>query len=382
MMARRGENIFKRKDGRWEARVIECRGSGKRVYRSLYGRTYTEAKAKKEEYYGITRYEALPSSKKSAAFSWLAGEWLASVRQTVKESTYTRYYRNVYCYLVPALSKYSVSRLDSAIVNRLKEALLLRGGRRGGGLSEKTVSDILSVLKMILFYAKGEGYPVMNADLIKYPRRKKKEISVIPPDVINRLEEILLASDDAISPGILLTLHTGIRSGELCGLRWGDFSFYNKTVQINRTVERIADLAPGRKSKTKLVIGEPKTAASKREIPLPATLCDYLKAKRKAPEVYLLSGTDKPSEPHTLYVRYERFLKRNGFEGYTFHALRHSFATRGIESGFDAKSLSEILGHSDVATTMRCYVHPSLEQKRRQMEALFDRKIRGQKYGM
>ena len=255
MMARRGENIFKRKDGRWEARVIECRGSGKRVYRSLYGKTYTEAKAKKEEYYGITRYEVLPSSKKSAAFSWLAGEWLASVSGAVKESTYTRYYRNVYCYLVPALSKYSVLRLDSAIVNRLKEALLLHGGRRGGGLSEKTVSDILSVLKMILFYAEGEGYPVMNASLIKYPRRKKKEVSMIPPDVVNLLEEILLASDDAISLGILLTLHTGIRSGELCGLRWGDFSFYNKTVQINRTVERIANLEPGRKAKTKLVIG-------------------------------------------------------------------------------------------------------------------------------
>ena len=87
-MARRGENIFKRKDGRWEARVIECRSDGKRVYRSLYGKTYTEAKAKKEEYYGINRFESAPSAKKLAAFSWLAGEWLASVRGTVKESTY------------------------------------------------------------------------------------------------------------------------------------------------------------------------------------------------------------------------------------------------------------------------------------------------------
>lgn len=381
-MARRGENIFKRKDGRWEARVIEYRSNGKRVYRSLYGKTYTEAKAKKEEYYGINRFESAPSAKKLAAFSWLAGEWLASVRGTVKESTYTRYYRNVYSYLVPALIKYSISRLDNTIVNQLKEELLLHGGKRGDGLSEKTVSDILSVLKMILFYAASEGYPVMNASLIKYPRRKKKDISVIPPDIINRLEEILLTSEDAISLGILLTLHTGIRNGELCGLRWGDFSFYNKIVQINRTVERIANLEPNRKTKTKLVISEPKTDTSKREIPLPKTLCDYLKTKRRSPESYLLTGTDKPSEPHTLYVRFERFLRRNGFEGYTFHALRHSFATRGIESGFDAKSLSEILGHSDVTTTLRCYVHPSIEQKRKQMEALFDGKIRGQKYGV
>ncbi len=89
---------------------------------------------------------------------------------------------------------------------------------------------------------------------------------MIPPDIINRLEEILLTSEDAISLGILLTLHTGIRNGELCGLQWDDFSFYNKTVQINRTVERIANLDPSRMSKTKLMISEPKTDTSKREI--------------------------------------------------------------------------------------------------------------------
>lgn len=381
-MARRGENIFKRKDGRWEARVIECRNNGKQAYRSLYGKTYTEVKAKKEEYYGTNRCESAPSAKKLAVFSWMASEWLLSVKGTVKESTYTRYYRNVYSYLVPAIGKYLVSRLDSSMINQLKEEFLSQGGKHGDGLSEKTVTDIFSVLKMILHHATEEGYPAMNPSLIKYPRRKKKDISVIPEEMINHLEEILLESDDAISFGILLTLHTGIRNGELCGLRWGDFSFYNKTVKINRTVERIADLDPDRKSKTKVIISEPKTDTSKREIPLPKALCDYLKARRGNPEDYLLTGTDKPSEPHTLYIRYERFLHRNGFEQYTFHALRHSFATRGIESGFDAKSLSEILGHSNVTTTLRCYVHPSIEQKRKQMEALFDTEIRGQKYGM
>ena len=379
-MARHGENIFKRKDGRWEARVIECRSNGKHKYRSLYGKTYTEVKTKKEEYYGIKHYERAPSTKKSASFSWFAGEWLASVRRTVKESSYTRYYRNVYSYLVPVIGNYLISRLDCTVINRLKE-MLLEGGRYGDGLSEKTVTDILSVLKMILFDAANRGYAVMNASLIKYPRRKSNDIRTIPSEIINRLEKILLEADDTISLGILLTLHTGIRNGELCGLRWGDFNFYNRTVQITRTVERIANLEPDRKSKTKLVISEPKTEASKRIIPLPQALCDYLKTKCKSPDSFLLTGTDKPSEPHTLYIRYERFLKRNGLDGYTFHALRHSFATRGIESGFDAKSLSEILGHSDVITTLRCYVHPSIEQKRKQMEALFGGNIRGQKYG-
>lgn len=381
-MARRGENIFKRKDGRWEARVIEVRGNGERKYRSLYGKTYTEVKAKKEEYYGERHQETPPAARKLATVSWLSESWLMTVKSTVKESTYTRYHRIVYQYLIPDIGKYTMSRLDSGVINSFKEKLLVNGGRLGKGLSAKTVTDIFSVLKTILLYAAEEGYPVMNAALIKSPRKAKKDIKVVPPESVNRLEEVLLSSDDTVSLGILLTLHTGIRSGELCGLRWGDFSFNNKMVHIRRTVERISDLDPTHKEKTKIVISEPKTEASRREIPLPRALCSYLKSKRKEPEAYLLTGTGKPSEPHTLYLRYERFLRRNGFDSYTFHALRHTFATRGIEAGFDAKSLSEILGHSDVSTTMRCYVHPSAEQKRKQMEMLFDPKIRGQKYGI
>lgn len=222
----------------------------------------------------------------------------------------------------------------------------------------------------------------MNIAFIHSPRRKKKEPTVIPKDKLELLEEALLNSDENICLGILLALHTGIRNGELCGLRWEDFNFRSSTVQIRRTVERITDLAPLSKSKTKVIISEPKTDTSRRDIPLPRALCRYLKEHCKEGGNYLLTGTDKPSEPHTLYIRYERFLKRNGFGQYTFHALRHTFATRGIESGFDTKSLSEILGHSDVTTTLRCYVHPSMEQKRKQMENMFGSKIRGQKYGL
>ena len=380
-MARRGENIFKRKDGRWEARVIEIMDGG-RKYRSLYGKTYAEAKTKKEEYFKVRQRIASPAAKKAETVAWLSECWLNAIYGTVKESTYTRYHRIVHQYLLPEIGQCAVTQLDSAMVNSLKTALLNHGGRHGEGLSAKTLTDIFSVLKQILYYAAEEGYTVMNAALVKSPRKAKKDMRVIPPEDVPRLEEALLASDDTVSLGILLTLHTGIRNGELCGLRWSDFNFTDKTVHIHRTVERIADLDPTHKKKTKVVINEPKTEASQREIPLPQALCGYLQRKQKAAEAYLLTGTDKPSEPHTLYVRYERFLKRNGFDGYTFHALRHTFATRGIAAGFDAKSLSEILGHADVSTTMRCYVHPSVEQKRRQMEALFNCSIRGQKYGM
>ena len=380
-MSRRGENIFKRKDGRWEARVPEYKINGEKVYRSIYGRCYTEVKQKKEEYYSSASRDKLSKPLKSTTFADIADYWLTTIKGTIKESSFTRYHRNVHSYLNPAIRNLTLSEINSNVICQLKDELLESGGKRGDGLSEKTVSDLLSTLKMILMYAEEQGYPVMNAELIRNPKKKKREVNVIPSGVISRLEEILLSSDDRISLGILLTLHTGIRNGELCGLRWGDFDFSSGTIRISRTVERIRDLSPLAEHKTKIVITEPKTESSKREIPLPKTLCLYLRSHSGATDEYLLTGMDKPSEPHTLYVRYERFLRRNGFESYTFHAIRHTFATRGIASGFDAKSLSEILGHSDVTTTLRCYVHPSMEEKRNQMETLFNAEIRGQKYG-
>ena len=380
-MSRRGENIFKRKDGRWEARVPEYKINGEKVYRSIYGRSYTEVKLKKNDYYRSVNHKKFTKPPESTTFADIADYWLTTIKGTVKESSFTRYHRNVHSYLNPAMGTRTLPEINSNAICQLKDELIESGGKRGDGLSEKTVSDLLSTLKMILMYAEEQGYPVMNAELIRNPKKKKREVNVIPGGVISRLEEILLSSDDRISLGILLTLHTGIRNGELCGLRWGDCDFSSGTIRICRTVERIKDLSPLADHKTKVVITEPKTESSKREIPLPKTLCLYLRSHRGAADEYLLTGTDKPSEPHTLYIRYERFLQRNGFESYTFHAIRHTFATRGIASGFDAKSLSEILGHSDVTTTLRCYVHPSMEEKRSQMETLFNACKNGQKYG-
>lgn len=380
-MSRRGENIFKRKDGRWEARIPEYRVNGEKVYRSIYGKSYTEVKLKKEGYYSSESHKKFTKPLRLITFADIADYWLTTIKGTVKESSFTRYHRNVHSYLNPAIGTLTLPKITSNAICQLKDEMLESGGKRGDGLSEKTVSDLLSTLKMILMYAEEQGYPVMNAELIRNPKKKKREVNVIPGRVVSRLEEILLSSGDRISLGILLTLHTGIRNGELCGLRWGDFDFSSGTIRISRTVERIRDLSPLAEHKTKIVITEPKTESSKREIPLPKTLCLYLRSHSGATDEYLLTGTDKPSEPHTLYVRYERFLRRNGFESYTFHAIRHTFATRGIASGFDAKSLSEILGHSDVTTTLRCYVHPSMEEKRNQMETLFNADIRGQKYG-
>ena len=139
---------------------------------------------------------------------------------------------------------------------------------------------------------------------------------------------------------------------------------------IKRTVERIADTSDNRQAKTKVIINTPKTANSYRIIPLQGFLVRILCQSVRPDDCYLLTGTPKFTEPHQYYVRYKTFLKKNRLGNFTFHSLRHTFATRCIEAGFDAKSLSEILGHSSVTTTMSLYVHPSIEQKRAQMEKI------------
>lgn len=184
------------------------------------------------------------------------------------------------------------------------------------------------------------------------------------------LESLLFGAEDTTSLGILLSMFLGLRIGEVCGLRWGDIDFESQTVKIARTVERIADTSPTAQHRTKVIISEPKTEKSIRTIPLPVFLTEYIQKQRKANSVYLLSENHHFIEPHCFYLRYKKFLRRNHIPDYTFHALRHTFATRCVEAGFDIKSLAEILGHASVTTTMMFYVHPSMETKRSQMELL------------
>lgn len=374
-MARHGENIHKRKDGRWEARLTERFEDGRAHYKSVYGKTYSEVKAKKEEF--MVRKDVLkpPSAKKTATFEWLAFDWMNGIRRNIKESTLSRYDRIIRIYLLPVLEKVLINSIDLSVINILSENL-------SATLAPKTVNDILSVLKQIIRYGNRNGYFSVDEKSVVLQKRKYPDIKIVSEANRTMLEKVLWESDDDICTGILLTLYTGIRNGELCGLRWGDINFKDRTVYIDCTVERIGNLDPESSSKTKVVICEPKTEHSRRTIPLPGFLSAYLLSRRKSNNIYIVTGTEKPSEPHTVYIRYTRFLKRNGIDSYTFHSLRHTFASRCVEAGFDIKSLSEILGHSNVTTTLRCYVHPSMEAKRAQMELLSPLSgIRGPNYG-
>jgi len=369
-MPRRGENIFKRKDGRWEARYIHHYENGKAKYRYLYASTYAEVKLKRVKEMSIDYDRGSHRIKHSVTMEELSKAWLCDIRIAVKESTYTRYHRIVTKYIVPRLGHEPVIKLDAYRINRFSEDLLINGGLNRNPLSSKTVIDLLCVIKSIYKFGTIHGYPCPRLDGVRYPQRNGKQIRILSQDNRIVLEKKLLNSDDITSLGILFSMFMGLRIGELCGLKWKDVDFDNSTVRICRTVERIADLNPLTSKKTKVILCEPKTKNAIRTIPIPSFFEEHIRKFRQEDEIYVVSGNKTYIEPHYFYIKYKKYLKEHDIDNYTFHALRHTFATRCVEFGFDAKSLSEILGHASVTTTMMFYVHPTLEQKRIQMERL------------
>ena len=379
-MARKGENIFKRKDGRWEARYIHHYDvNGRAIYRYLYARTYREAKEKRLRAMSEPEVEVATSDEQTS-LHFLCNKWLCDVRMSVKESTYSRYYTTVKKYILPGMGDERVSDIGAKEINAFSQRLMRYGGT-GSGLSSKTVTDIIVVLRSILKYGMSDGYVTGEMSGVRYPAKEVKRVAIIEDAELTELENLLMRSEKRIAVGVLLSLYTGVRIGELCGLLWRDVDFENGLMNVRRTVERISEVDPLAKQKTKLIICNPKTESSARTIPLPPFLLERLRAEfcrvrastalgDGVMDIYVISGRSTPHEPHSVYAKYKRFLRANKFGDYTFHTLRHTFATRCIEAGFDAKSLSEILGHSSITTTLSIYVHPTMSQKRAQMERL------------
>lgn len=180
-----------------------------------------------------------------------------------------------------------------------------------------------------------------------------------------RLESYLLHNQNNTNISVLLCLFTGLRVGELCGLKWSDIDFQNGTVSVCRTVQRI-----NKHGKSEVAIGSPKSKSSVRIVPIPDFLLAILKAKRKGDDFYIITGTSKPTEPRTMQNRFKSILKTCGIRNVNFHLLRHTYATICIENGFDPKTLSELLGHADASITLNRYVHSSMQMKKNYVSRL------------
>lgn len=286
--------------------------------------------------------------------------WAEEKKKYIKLSSYAEYVSVIKKYIVPFFGEKDIKNDES-----LKCEISNFTGFLMSGLSPKTVKDILTVTNQIFIYARENGYAEKSDVTAKMPKCEFSPIEVLSPSDCKKLTEYLQKSTDTSKIGILLCLFTGIRLGEICGLRRGDIDLENGVIKIRRTIQRIY-----LGGVSQFHIGSPKTKNSIRDIPLPAFLCDKLKNNACTdPLCYYLSGSPSFVQPRTYQNRFKKYLAESGVTGnFHFHTLRHTFASRAVELGFDPKTLSEILGHASVNITLNRYVHTSLASKRRSMD--------------
>lgn len=375
-MPRKGENIYKRKDGRWEGRYIKERTSNKTCYGYIYGKTYKDVKTKlilaKSEWKSKQNILILQKERENILFSEIAKLWLESSAATLKESTVAKYRNLLSHYILPVLGKYFLSEITNDMIYTFGYELLKSGGKNGNGLSPKTVSDSLSVLKSIQNYAIARNIDINFSVCHFQMKQSQKVLRVFSLSEQQRLYQYLKVNQTFSNLGILLCLFTGIRVGELCALKWEDISVTEKTLYIHQTMQRL-QIRENAATKTMIVISKPKSACSIRTIPIPEIIIEDILKMQQDGKMYFLTGDrEKYIEPRTMQNRFKAILRKCGIEDANFHTLRHTFATRCVEVGFDIKSLSEILGHSNVNITLNRYVHPTLELKQKNMAKLSD----------
>ena len=194
---------------------------------------------------------------------------------------------------------------------------------------------------------------------------------VLSRDEQEQFVSFLLEETDKCKFGVLLMLFSGVRIGELCALKWENVDLKERTMRVSATLQRLRNTEAENEKRTRIVVSTPKSEASMRTIPLTdhaIRLCERFADKNTS--AFILTGTEDYMEPRVLQYRVEKYTKECGLDGVHAHTLRHTFATRAIEVGFEIKSLSEILGHSNTTITLERYVHSSMELKRSNMDKL------------
>lgn len=360
-MPKRGENIYKRKDGRWEGRYIRGRSpSGRAEYGYVYAGSYRECRAKRQKCLDACR-EA-PVAASSLTLNQAAERFLADKQDDLKRSTLARYTYVLKHYILPVFGAVLLSQLTANQISEFLRRL------QKNGLSGKSARDVGVLLKSILRYSAKKLDCPSPGMTVELPAYRRKQIDIFYPDEIQRFAQMIMDEPTTTGIGILLTLNTGLRLGELCALQYKDIDLRNGVLHVSKTVQRIRS-----GERTCLMVLPPKSDSARRTIPLPgdmAALLQKLVQSHPNGENYLLTGKNVPMEPRTMQYQYRALLKAAGIPYRNFHTLRHTYASRCVERGIDVKSLSEMLGHADVRTTLQVYVHSSLEHKMRVIQSI------------
>lgn len=291
--------------------------------------------------------------------------WKVNKKQYVKKSSFSAYALLIENHVLPTFGKaFHVEETDvQDFVFRKLES----------GLSHKTIKDILIVLKMILkFGAKNKWFEYTPFDIQFPTEREKHSLEVLTKSDQKKIMNHIQDHFTFRNLGVYICLSAGMRIGEICALTWEDVDTDRGVISVNRTIQRIYIIEDGIR-KTELILDTPKTKNSIREIPISKDLLRLLKPFKKIvnPSFFVLTNDARPTEPRTYRSYYKNLMHELGMPELKFHGLRHSFATRCIESNCDYKTVSVLLGHSNISTTLNLYVHPNMEQKKKAIEQMF-----------
>ena len=371
-MSKRGNHegsITKRKDGRWQGGITVGRnldGSQRRKY--VYGKTRREIAEKLSELMcEISNGDYIDALRNPTLGQWLH-TWLYSYKKnSIKARTFDQYEYIIRYRLTPVFGEIKLVNLKSTALQNYYNQLFEEG------LSARTIGIIHTVLRAALKKAVKCGHLHHNiCEAVELPRDKKKERRVLTEDEQRILIEKL--KEDSFGNMYIFALFTGLRRGEVLALTWDDIDFENAVIYVNKTLVRVRNY-DGRKEKTRLEIGEPKTESGKRVIPMIDTLIPILKEQKKR-----AGKTDSnlvfPSEsggyidPGNYNRKFYKIIEVSGIPKANPHSLRHSFATRALEAGVDLKTTQELLGHSSIDITANLYTHALMEHKREEVQKL------------
>lgn len=301
---------------------------------------------------------------KEKTINQITEEWKEEKKKYVKKSTYAAYQLLIQNHIKPYfgdLYEVNEEKVQQFVFDKLD-----------AGLSEKTIRDIIIVLKMILKFGIKNGYLEYVQIDAKFPsKQEKKNLDVLSKADQKKFMEHLRNNFTFKNLGIFVCLSTGMRIGEICGLRWCDVDTVEGVIKVRHTLQRIY-IIEGETRHTELLLDTPKTANSVRDIPMSSELLKMLKSLNKVvnENYYVISNDIKPIEPRTYRNYYKKLCKQLDIPELKFHGLRHSFATRCIESKADYKTVSVLLGHSNISTTLNLYVHPNKEQKKKTIDKM------------
>ena len=363
-MSRKGENIYKRKDGRWEGRFIRERMVDGRIrYGYVYDPTYRGAKEKLfEKKLMLRQTDPTFEDFQGSVCTWF-DFWIEKVvKEGIKPSTYSSYKSKIELHITPFFGDMRLKEVTKERVESFVKCL-------GKTLRPSSVQAVFQVFRSGFYEAEKRCF-VSKGLLrqVELPRVNRHRVHTLSSEEAQQIRQ--LAAQEEKGLPVLLAMETGLRIGEIAGLKWGDIDFKNKTLHVNRTRHRITIYENGG-GKTKVIENSPKTVLSNREIPLSHMMSERLKREKKLSEDdYVFSHKGRPLEPRIIAKYLKGLVQRLGCGHLNFHGLRHSFASRCLEQGISPAVIASLLGHVSVKTTLDIYTNSNRNAERHAIELI------------